>query len=72
MTFLLILFMVIFLAEIGILVFKIYQFIKKVDKLYDYFIRPEDSINSLKEQSTQLPPLNGECPTKEELDNFGN
>jgi hypothetical protein len=74
-SFLLIIFILLLVAEIGIVIFKIYQILKKIDKLYDYFIRPEKYLNGerIEFNTTNkkgLPPMNGECPTKEELENF--
>lgn len=74
MTFWFIISIMIFLAEIGILTFKIYQFTQKANKLYNYFIRSEKDLNgnpiNFKIDSSEIPPINGGCPTKEELDNF--
>lgn len=73
-SFYLILFGLLLVLEIGVVIFRIYQILKKVDKLYDYFIRPEQYLNgeriSFNTLKKGLPPMNGECPTKEELDNF--
>lgn len=73
-SFLLIIFVMILVAEIGILTFKIYQFTQKANKLYNYFIRSEQELNgdriSFSAESKGLPPTNGECPTKEQLDEF--
>lgn len=73
-SFLLVVFVMILVAEIGILTFKIYQFTQKATKLYNYFIRSEKELNGDKilfsAESKGIPPVNGECPTKEELDNF--
>jgi len=56
------------------LTLRISIFLRKIEKLYDYFIRSE---NEMDEFMTQLqvdgkpvPPINGECPTKEELEKF--
>lgn len=72
-SFFLVLFTLLLVAEIGILIYKIYQVIKKFDKLYDFFIRSEKDLPDGKIPFNTvlkgIPPMNGECPTKEELDN---
>lgn len=66
--------LVVLVGLIAFLTFKIAQFIRKAEKLYDYFIRSESEIDTFYKEleSTQkpLPPMNGECPTKEELENL--
>lgn len=71
----LMIFALILIGEIGLLIYKIFKMIRKFEKLYDYFIRDEKdlpegkiSFNSL--MNGIIPPTNGECPTKEELENF--
>ena len=69
--FYLVLFILILIAEMGLLIYKIYRITQKFDKLYNYFIRSEKDLNNEKRMSLKgIPPMNGECPTKEELDNF--
>lgn len=71
---LLVIFVMILVAQIGILTYKIYQFTQKASKLYDYFIRSKTDLRGDKikfsAESKEIPPINGECPSKEELDNF--
>lgn len=57
-----------------VIIFKIFRYLYKFDKIYRYFIK---SISDSSETKTRfsitrkgLPPINGECPTKEELDNL--
>lgn len=74
LTLVLILLRLILIGLIGLLTFKIYQITKKFDRLYDYFIRSDKdkgSRVSFLSFMKGLPPTNGECPTKEELDNMG-
>ena len=61
------------LTAILVIVFKVFRFLYKFNKLYNFFIKSTDSIESkssftIKEKG--LPPINGECPTKEELENL--
>jgi hypothetical protein len=70
----LMIFALILIGEIGLLIYKIFKMIQKFEKLYDYFIRneaelPEGKIN-FSSLMKGIPPTNGECPTKEELENF--
>lgn len=58
------------LAVVTILVYKIYKFVNKVNKLYDYFIVSEKDKNKLSFAASSVPPINGECPTKEQLENL--
>lgn len=58
------------LVVVTILVYRIYKFIKKVNKLYDYFIVSEKDKSKLSLTSKSIPPINGECPTKEQLANL--
>lgn len=69
--FYLMLFTMILIAEIGVLIYEIYRITRKFNKLYNYFIRSEkDLIDTKKMSLKDIPPINGDCPTKEELDNF--
>lgn len=56
------------------LTLRISIFLRKIEKLYDYFIRSEadydEFIQSLAEQGRELPPLNAGCPKAEELEKF--
>lgn len=74
LTLILVLLRLILIGLIGLLTFKIYQITKKFDKLYNYFIRSENDEVSKKINFGSfmkgLPPTNGECPTKEELDSL--
>jgi hypothetical protein len=50
-----------------ILVYRIYKFVNKVNKLYNYYIISEkDKLNT----TSRVPPINGECPTTEQLENL--
>lgn len=73
-SFYLMIFALILVGEIGLLLYQIFKMIKKFEKLYDYFIRDEDKLPNGKINFSSLlrgiPPTNGECPTKEELENF--
>lgn len=73
-SFLLIIFVMILVAEIGILTYKTYQLAQKFNKFYNFIIRSEkdlpDGKITLESIMKGLPPTNGECPTKEELDEF--
>lgn len=72
-SFYLILFAVILISEIGFIIYKIYKTTQKFDKLYNFFIRSEkDLVDGQKSRLDKIPPVNGECPTKEELENFNN
>lgn len=61
------------LIAILVITFKVFRFLYKFDELYRYFIK---SKKELEEKTNftinrkQLPPINGECPTKEELKNL--
>ena len=62
-------------AEMAILIYKTYQIAQKLNKLFNYFIRSEKDLPNGERISFSalmkgLPPTNGECPTKEELDSF--
>lgn len=73
LTFFIVFFGLVLVALIGLLTHKIYQVTRKFDKLYNYFIRSEADIKNKPSFSSfmqGLPPTNGECPTKEELDNL--
>lgn len=54
------------------LTLRISIFLRKIEKLYDYFIRSEadydEFVQSLAEQGKPLPPINGECPKVEDLE----
>lgn len=69
---LLLLFLGILVGLITFLTIRISHFLRKVEKLYDYFIRSEkdydEFVQSLAEQGKPLPPLNGECPKVEDLE----
>lgn len=57
------------LAVIVVLTYKIYKFIKKINKLYNYFIiSKSDKKSSL--TSKEIPPINEDCPTQEQLNNL--
>lgn len=60
------------LAVVTILVYKIYKFVRKVNKLYNYFIISEKdkSQKQLSLVAKSVPSINGECPTKEQLENL--
>lgn len=70
----LVIFALILIGEIGLLIYKIFKIIQKFDKFYDYMIRSEKDLPNGKIKYNSLlkglPPMNGECPTKEELENF--
>jgi hypothetical protein len=73
LTFLIVFFGLILVALIGLLTHRIHQVTKKFDKLYNYFIRSENDLDnkiSFSSFMKGLPPTNGECPTKEELDSL--
>ena len=62
------------ITVLTVITFKIFRYLYKFDKIYRYFIR---SISDETETKTSfsitrkgLPPINGDCPTKEELDNL--
>lgn len=61
------------LTVLAVIIFKVFRYLYKFDKIYKYFIK-SISDNSDKTNFTitrkGLPPINGECPTKEELDNL--
>lgn len=69
----LVVFILFLLAAIAVGTFKIYQFVQKVNKLYNYFIRSEKDLNGERigfvTNAKGIPPVNGECPSKEELEN---
>ena len=52
-----------------ILTYKIYKFIKKINKLYNYFIISEND-KKLSLTSKEIPPINRDCPTQEQLNNL--
>lgn len=64
---LLLLFLVILVGLTTLLTIKITKFIRKLEKLYDYFIVSEN-ITDLELSERKLPPVNGQCPTKEALE----
>lgn len=74
--FIIVLLIAFLVAQLGALTYKIYQFVKKFNKLYNYFIRSEKDLSKegkmLKSTMRRLPPMNGECPTKEELEELDN
>ena len=49
------------LTTIVVLTYKIYKFIKKINKLYNYFIISEND-KKLSLISKEIPPINGDCP----------
>ena len=53
------------LMVIVVLTYKVYKFIKKINKLYNYFIISE-SDKKLSLISKEIPPINGDHPTKEQ------
>jgi len=57
------------LTIIVVLTYKIYKFIKKINKLYNYFILSEND-KTLNLTFKEIPPINGDCPTQEQLDNL--
>ncbi len=57
------------LTIIVILTYKIYKFIKKSNKLYNYFIISK-SDKKLRLISKKIPPINRDCPTQEQLNNL--
>ena len=57
------------LTIIVVLTYKIYKFIKKINKLYNYFIISEND-KKLSLISKEIPPINGDFPTQEELNNL--
>ena len=52
-----------------VLTYKIYKFIKKINKLYNYFIISEND-KKLSLISKEIPPINRDCPTQEQLNNL--
>lgn len=65
-------FILFLLSIITIVIFKIYRFIQKFNEVYNYFIRSKKDLRNEKINFTMskgIPPINGECPTKEELEN---
>ena len=57
------------LTTIVVLTYKIYKFIKKINKLYNYFIISEND-KKLSLISKKIPPINRDCPTQEQLNNL--
>ena len=57
------------LLGIIILIYKINKFINKINKLYNYFIISEND-KKLGIISKEIPPINGDCPTQEQLNNL--
>ena len=57
------------LLVITVLVYKINKFINKINKLYNYFIISEND-KKLSLTSKEIPPINGDCPTQEQLNNL--
>lgn len=57
-----------------VVVFKTFRFLYKFNKLYNFFITStEESVEKRKSfiiKQNGLPPINGECPTTEELKNL--
>lgn len=64
---LLLLFLIIMVGLTTLLVIKIITFLRKVEKLYDYFIISEN-VSEKDKIKRRLPPVNGQCPTKEALE----
>lgn len=64
------------LTVLTVIMFKVFRYLYKFDKLYRYFIKSVSEGNQDKNKTIftvlreGLPPINGECPTKEELDNL--
>lgn len=64
------------LTVLTVIMFKVFRYLYKFDKLYRYFIKsvseedPEKTRTIFTILRKELPPINGECPTKEELDNL--
>lgn len=56
-----------FTIQIAIAV-KLFIICHKFNKLYRFFIRSKNTNTLL--AGKPIPPINGECPTKEELDEF--
>lgn len=56
------------------LTLRISLFLRKIEKLYDYFIRTEkdyeEFVRDWEAQGKELPPINGGCPRAEELENM--
>lgn len=54
------------------LTLRISIFLRKIEKLYDYFIRSEADydafVKKLEEEGKELPPLNAGCPKVEDLE----
>lgn len=61
----LLLVLVLLVGIIALLTFKITKSMRRLDVLYDYFIVSEKDADSL---SRAIPPTNGKCPTREELE----
>ena len=57
------------LTIIVVLTYKVYKFIKKSNKLYNYFIILEND-KKLSLTSKEIPPINEDCPTQEQLNNL--
>ena len=57
------------LMVIVVLTYKVYKFIKKINKLYNYFIISEND-KKLSLISKEIPPINENCPTQEQLNNL--
>ena len=57
------------LLVITVLIYKINKFINKINKLYNYFIISEND-KKLGIISKEIPPINGDCPTQEQLNNL--
>lgn len=58
------------LSVISVVTYKIYKFVAKCNRLYKYFMAKETGF-TLKTNDGR-PPINGECPTEEELNEFEN
>lgn len=69
----LVVFILFLLSAVAVGVFRIYRFLQKFDEVYNYFIRSQKDLNGERigfaTNSKGIPPVNGECPTKEELEN---
>ena len=62
------------LTVMFVVVFNTFRFLYKFNKLYNFFITStKGSVENRKSfmiKQKGLPPINGECPTKEELENL--
>ena len=58
-----------FLIVILFILVVITVLIYKINKLYNYFIISEND-KKLNLTSKEIPPINGDCPTQEQLNNL--